>query len=169
LSASWREANFKQAKSDYEVAKILWTRPDVHRCHALHYLQMSTEKLARAFLAEEEPRWTHRGFVQFLRSLRREKENGWENLGKTHLKMPTRKAYQNFIDSLLPLAALIEELAPTLAGNSPNPEYPWRVGDEILAPVEHDFASIVIAHSHQIKKLMDFLLHHIFKAFEPAR
>lgn len=45
-----QEAFLAQASSDYEVFRILldFDRADVPACHPLHYLQMSTEKLAKA-------------------------------------------------------------------------------------------------------------------------
>jgi len=45
-----QEAFLAQASSDYEVFQILLDldRTVVPVCHPLHYLQMSTEKLAKA-------------------------------------------------------------------------------------------------------------------------
>lgn len=43
----------------------------VHHCHLLHYLQMATEKIAKAYYwrSNSPPPLSHGGFVQFLRFL----------------------------------------------------------------------------------------------------
>jgi hypothetical protein len=40
----------------------------------------------------------------------------------------------------VPLAEAIEDLAPALAGEGPNPEYPWPPSEPTVAPAEHLFA-----------------------------
>ncbi len=65
----WREAHFKQARSDYELLQVLM-RENAAFCHQLHYLQMATEKLAKGFSTSPggpQPLKVHRGFVNFLR------------------------------------------------------------------------------------------------------
>ncbi len=44
----WRTANLTQARSDFEMLQTL-SRQQAPPCHQLHYLQMSTEKLAKGF------------------------------------------------------------------------------------------------------------------------
>jgi hypothetical protein len=39
----------------------------------------------------------------------------------------------------IPLAEAVEDLAPTLAGDGPNPEYPWPQDAPRIAPAEHIF------------------------------
>jgi hypothetical protein len=46
---SWRDAFFVQAWSDYAVFEIMDDN-NYPRCHVLHYLQMTTEKLAKGYL-----------------------------------------------------------------------------------------------------------------------
>ena len=38
-----------------------------------------------------------------------------------------------------PLAQRVEDLAPALCQNGPNPEYPWPPDDPEVSPVEHEF------------------------------
>jgi hypothetical protein len=45
---TWRDAFLKQAHSDYSVYKKL-NELRLPLCHKLHYLQMATEKLAKAY------------------------------------------------------------------------------------------------------------------------
>src|SRR5437763_12873135 len=58
---------FDQAKSDFEIFQFLKGKP---ACHRLHYLQMCTEKLGKAFFFKKPPPYpSHAGFVKFLRNL----------------------------------------------------------------------------------------------------
>lgn len=43
---------------------------------------------------------------------------------------------------VLPLAYLVEQSAPDLAGDGPNPEYPWPRAMPETAPADYDFAAI---------------------------
>ena len=45
----WRTAYLEQAKSDYAMLLKL-NRDEAPLCHRLHYLQMTTEKMAKGFL-----------------------------------------------------------------------------------------------------------------------
>jgi hypothetical protein len=44
----WSDAFLTQARSDWQVFEHLYDS-DFPECHALHYLQMATEKLAKAY------------------------------------------------------------------------------------------------------------------------
>jgi len=44
----WSEAFLAQAKSDWQIYEHL-EKTSFSKCHALHYLQMATEKLAKAY------------------------------------------------------------------------------------------------------------------------
>ncbi len=46
---------------------------------------------------------------------------------------------QNWTRSVLPLAYQLERLAPTLANDGPNPEYPWPHANPQYAPVPFHF------------------------------
>jgi hypothetical protein len=45
-----------------------------------------------------------------------------------------------WIRSVLPIAYELERLAPDLANNGPNPEYPWPHVQPEFAPVDFDFS-----------------------------
>lgn len=67
---SWRTAYFVQAQSDYRVFREFRRRADIEICHKLHYLQMATEKLAKAFLSPHTggaPPRVHTALARFLR------------------------------------------------------------------------------------------------------
>ncbi len=66
------------------------------------------------------------------------------------------------IDSLLPMADMVEKLAPALAGQErPNPEYPWKDNNgDITAPVDFDFPLFSPKNQklNQLQLLFDQLL-----------
>ena len=74
----------RQALSDYNLFRQL--RHDRHEpCHILHYLQMATEKLSKAYLwrAGHPPPKTHTGFVRFLRALRDRNDQDLQRIAGT--------------------------------------------------------------------------------------
>ena len=142
---SWKEAFCKQAESDYtmfEQLNRLKTPGSV--CHQLHYLQMSTEKLAKAFSCPPggaPPRTTHAALARFLR-ISKGLPKLREQLGYGGSR--NYNAFVSYIDSLLPFAEKIESLAPEGRRlDKPNPEYPWKsqAGD-VIAPIDHPFREI---------------------------
>lgn len=52
MPLDWRAAYFQQAKSDYEMLLKLMSEEGTPACQSLHYLQMTTEKLAKGFLTQ---------------------------------------------------------------------------------------------------------------------
>jgi hypothetical protein len=124
-----------QARADFTVFELLRRQPDLPACHTLHYLQMATELLGKAHAWKHGPRAnTHRAFVSFLRSLstnrRAQKQLGFEGRNEN---------WEHLIRKSVPLAERIEDLAPALALDAPNPEYPWPRDDPQVAPAEYTF------------------------------
>ena len=121
---SWGQAFLDQARSDDRVRRLLNAGGTTPYCHQLHYLQMSTEKLAKAYGTPpngEPPPPVHEGLVNLLRLVRRSPDLR-RRLGFGR----DTASFDRFIVSLLPLARAIERLAPSFAGTTqPNPEYPW--------------------------------------------
>src|SRR5437899_5434722 len=108
---------FDQAKSDFEIFQFLKGKP---ACHRLHYLQMCTEKLGKAFFFKKPPPYpSHAGFVKFLRNLST-RRNIWRalNFGR-------REDLELYVRGIHQIAQDVESLAPQLADDGPNPEYPW--------------------------------------------
>lgn len=127
-----------QARSDvavFELLRDLCRQGDVPSCHALHYLQMATELLGKAYAWKHgPPRQTHRAFVRFLRGLVTNRE------AQTKLGFEGRnERWKQAIRKTVPLAEHVEDLAPALAGNGPNPEYPWPPAAPTSAPANHEF------------------------------
>lgn len=125
-----------QARADFVVFRLLRRDAALPACHALHYLQMATEKLGKAHAWRNGPQPnTHRAFVGFLRSRTTNRE------AQTLLGYSGRNAnWGHTLRKDATLAQRIEDLAPTLAGDGPNPEYPWPPGEPTHAPAEYEFA-----------------------------
>lgn len=124
-----------QARADFVVFRLLQARAELPTCHALHYLQMATELLGKAHAWRQAPQpMTHVAFVPFLRSLlsnrRAQKELGFEK---------RNEPWKRLIQASVPLGKRVEDLAPTLAVDRPNPEYPWARLDPANAPAEFTF------------------------------
>jgi hypothetical protein len=124
-----------QARSDFAVFELLKKRSELPCCHTLHYLQMATEKLGKAHAWKKGPiKQTHRAFVKFLRSVstnrKAQKQLGFEGKNEN---------WEHSIRKSAALAERIEDLAPALSQDGPNPEYPWPREAPEFAPVEHQF------------------------------
>ena len=111
-----------QAQTDFAVFELLRKDSNLPECHALHYLQMATEMLGKAYAWKHgRPRaTTHRAFVRFLRSLSSNR-NAQNELGF----QGQNQNWEQVIRKSIPLAERVERLAPALAQDEPNAEYPW--------------------------------------------
>lgn len=130
-----------QAKSDHG-AFLLFRRHGASQCHSLHYLQMATEKIAKAYLwrSGSPPPKQHAGFVHFLRLLGQIREKGDRQRIATLFTFTRFSDFRNWINRAgLPIAYDIERLSPTYADDGPNPEYPWPHREPRFAPVHHEF------------------------------
>lgn len=126
-----------QAKSAFAVYKLLSVENTLHHCHALHYLQMSTELLGKAGAWKNGPTdLSHKALVAFLRRLaankKAQKQLGYDGQNEN---------WAHTLRKIIPIAESLQKLAPTLAENGPNPEYPWPKYPEVpvTAPVEYNF------------------------------
>lgn len=124
-----------QARTDFMVFELFRKDSKIPHCHALHYLQMATEMLGKARAWRQGAlRNTHRAFVGFLRSLstNRHAQNrlGFERQNEN---------WMHLVRKSVPLAERIENLAPALCNDGPNPEYPWPSAAPAVAPAEHTF------------------------------
>ncbi len=153
-------AFYRQARSDWSV--FCQFRPDGPRwwvavrrawcgmvglrpfsfpvCHELHYLQMCTEKLSKAYY-KTDLRTAHAAFRRFLTDLPGN-SNVLRSLGFAAVADLTR-----WQGSVKPIVDAIEDLAPSIADNKglPNPEYPWPKANPTIAPVDHPFTAEMYA------------------------
>ncbi len=130
---------WQQARSDHGVLGLL-RRHGAAPCHQLHYLQMVTEKLGKAsfWRRGKPPDKNHAFFVEFLRSLGGFPQSRRQQIAGV-FGFPRFDDFQNWIRSILPLAYQLEHLAPSLAQNGPNPEYPWPHDAPIHTPATFEF------------------------------
>ncbi len=159
----WQMAFLKQARSDWEAYQR--TRQAVWpHCHRLHFLQMATEKLGKALLIGghsklKDVTHSHSAFVKFMHIAS-------NNYGlQSKLKMAKLQLKADF-SRLLPRAYDIEHLAPALAQDGPNPEYPWLdKSGQIYVPVDYSFPLTNSLQSHQGIKLLKYIEYSLM-AFE---
>ncbi len=133
----WQIAFLKQAQSDWEVyqkmRQMAWPT-----CYRLLFVQMAAEKLGKAVLIASQSSLatitqSHAAFVKLMRVA--------SNNRKLQNMLGMKKSQQRAqFKTLLPLADEIERLAPALAQNGPNPEYPWQdPSGNILVPADYPF------------------------------
>ncbi len=136
----YQQVWWEQTRADYKVLLLL-RRVGAAPCHQLHYLQMVTEKLGKAYFWRlgRPPRTTHASFVRFLQALDDRRAPDVDNIAGL-LGVGRSQDLENWIRTITPLAYDLERLAPDLAGaDNPNPEYPWPHAAPVHAPVSHPF------------------------------
>jgi hypothetical protein len=154
---TWQLAFLKQARADWEAYQRI-DDPTWPSCHRLHFLQMAAEKLGKALLVAgdmslERITHTHAAFVKFMR-VARKNHNLQKELGMTYSQITAH------FNRLLPMAYEIEVLAPTLAQDGPNPEYPWRdKSGHILVPVDYSFPQMKQLQSIPGTQLLKYIGH----------
>jgi len=145
------EAFRRQAASDFALFELLASgqRAAVAECHPLHYLQMATEKLAKAAFialgAEGFARYSHVAFSHLRQGLK-------QRAFAERLGFSTWTSYRAFLDGTAALCREIDELNPSVGPQrvgggpqeGPNCEYPWRGRDASgverwHTPAEHRF------------------------------
>ena len=148
---------WRQAASDHTAFLDLarGTRP---RCHALHHLQMSTEKLCKAYIwgSGQPPPRSHAGLSLFLRLLGQIARPDRERVART-LGFGRYADFQAWTASAAPLARDVERLAPDLAGDGPNPEYPWPHAAPAETPAEYRFPVWTELQSPRGRNLLRFV------------
>ncbi len=138
---SYQRLWFEQTLSDHSVL-ILLRKQDAAPCHQLHYLQMVTEKLGKAYFwrTGSPPPVSHVSFVRFLQLLDDRPRVEVDRIAKL-FGFSKAILLEAWIQNVSPLAHSLERLAPALAGiNGPNPEYPWPQNAPTHAPASFNFA-----------------------------
>ena len=132
---------WRQAPSDQALFVDL-RRRGVHECHLLHYLQMATEKLSKAYLwrSGHAPPRTHTGFVRFLRALLDRRPSAELERIANALGFRRSMDLDNWIRGVLPVAYSLQNIAPAEAGDGPNAEYPWPHDHPERCPADYSFA-----------------------------
>ncbi len=155
---AWADAYYKQASSDWALFKELQGRDDVPTCHAYHYLQMATEKLAKAYRFRDTTTdletllTSHVGFPRFLNTFLLSPQMREEYAGRHQQLESIRRDCHR-------LARAVEQLAPAVdRGAKPqNTEYPWAVGERVLAPIDHNFPYLSLLRGARGRLFLKFI------------
>ncbi len=138
----WQHAYARQAKADWAAYEVLLAAPHLPQCQSLHFLQMTCEKLCKAYLCSHkvEPRFlqTSHGFIagnlpEIFKDQRRRS------------KLRPLNPRSTLVRQVNNLSREIELLAPTVDSvrRPDNCEYPWEDGaGGVVAPAEHPFATL---------------------------
>ncbi len=129
----------------------LLTDEDAPLCQQLHYLQMTTQKLAKGLLTppggERYPN-THDAFVKFV-SVAKGRREIWSACG-----FRQAEPFFAYVNSLRPLAQAVKYLSPA-GGDHPNPEYPWKESGAIVSPLEYAFRDFNLRGAKMLKFIED--------------
>ena len=130
---------WEQSACDHQAFEDMRGRGG-NQCHLLQFLQMATEKIAKAYFwrSGSPPPRSHAGFVQFLRFLGQVRQRDRERIA---ILFTFRRFddFQSWIHSVLEIAYALERVTPDLANNGPNPEFPWPHAAPQFTPAAHDF------------------------------
>lgn len=138
---AWARAYARQSLSDWELYTLL-VKNNAPRCHQLHYLQMASEKIGKAYRFRDtstSPKKLlrqHGGFTKFFSAFL---------LSDRVSQMYESKAQLAFITPLCrQIARELETLAPAADPDKrpANPEYPWRQGSELFVPHDYEFPNL---------------------------
>lgn len=152
-----QEIWWRQTRSDKAVLELL-RREGADACHQLHYLQMVTEKLAKAYFWQKEvpPAKSHARFRSFSKALGGAPQSQRTRLIRT-FGFRKFKDFQNLINLVSPLAEALEGLAPALAQDGPNPEYPWPGDAPAHAPSDFAFPIWTELNKSRGRELINFI------------
>lgn len=151
----WSSAYLEQARSDWEMRSLM-EENSVADCHCLHYLQMATEKLAKAALLRggakpEDLKKSHKAFIRFLRSSAKS-----PSLRQTFGF--SARQLQESINGALPIAAEVERLVPGRDQLGSNAEYPWETpSGEVVVPASYEFPIVEELRRPQGRKLLKLI------------
>lgn len=133
----WARAFALQGASDLKVYEIL-SQARVESCHRLHYLQMATEKIAKAFRvgAGKLPprRKSHVAAAEFVKL--------YYHHGSMRTKYGGKHEQLTIVrDQMVIVASQIEKLAPAVDEEAvpENVEYPWATSVKLEVPCQHRF------------------------------
>src|SRR5439155_15411956 len=84
------------------------------------------------------PRRSHVSFVRFLQALDDRSGRDRTRIAKI-LGFGRAYDFEKWMPTITPLAHDLERLAPDLAGDGPNPEYPWPWAAPDCAPATYEF------------------------------
>ncbi len=142
-------------------------------CHSLHYFQMATEKLGKAYLwrTGTAPAANHVGFAQLMQGLGQVKGADERRRIANLFGFGRYKEFRSWIRLVMPIVHEVHKLAPACANDGPNPEYPWPHQQPTDTPAEYSFEiwqtltkgsgrSLIIFVKDAIQNFPEFAAHH---------
>lgn len=136
----WGLAYLSQSRSDFKLFLFLSSTEDIETCHALHFLQMATEKLSKGVMLLNGNKTladissTHSVLVDMMKLLDKNRD-----ISKM-LGFSKTDRMREYIKGLIPEADRIEKSAPALSQNGVNTEYPWLAPNRtVIAPADYEF------------------------------
>lgn len=154
---AWANAFAQQARSDWSLYLRLVERGEAV-CHALHFLQMACEKIAKAYrirdLSSDVAELTqhHVGFKRFVRAFLLSPAMRVEFEGRA-------QQLQAVLAAVSSLAGEIERLAPAVdrVARPDNAEYPWFDGAVVVVPCEYGFPNLSLLGAPQGRTLLNVI------------
>jgi hypothetical protein len=125
---------------------------------ALHYLQMATEKLAKAYrfrdtaTSIETLLTRHTGFPEFFNAFLLSPSMRTEYEGRSGQLRKIREDCGHF-------ARAVEQLAPAVdrEQHPANAEYPWCAGGRIVTPVRYGYPEIPLLKEARGRSFLNFI------------
>jgi hypothetical protein len=137
--AEWASAFAVQALSDLDAREILW-EGGAEKCHRLHFLQMSAEKVCKAHLMRENGYDAVRKIHSYVESVLPVIARHFSSLAQDSNYKPWQ------LRAIAKFARDIELLAPSCHEGETRPdnsEYPWLDGtDRVQTPCRYPFRHI---------------------------
>ncbi len=156
-SEVWRNAYARQAAADWRAYDVLRRSFGLPRCQSFHFLQMSCEKLCKAFLCGRgvNPRLlqTSHGYIAKNLPL-------IFQLEPERLKPHPLRSRSTLLKQIKNLSREIELLAPTVDSQRrpDNCEYPWEdAAGNVVVPAEHSFATLSLLSQPAGQELLKIL------------
>ena len=155
---SYQELWWQQAICDHDAFQRMRSL-GFAQCHTLQFLQMATEKIAKAHLwrSGHAPPKKHAVFVLFMRLLGQQIKNDHRARIAKLFAFSRFEDFQNWLFSVIPIAYALQQVTPDLSNDGPNPEYPWPHGKPLFAPAHHDFDVWTQLKTGQGRHLMRFV------------
>jgi len=163
----WAEAYARQGASDFRLYKQWLVIDDIPVCHKLHYLQMASEKLAKAYLlryssaSEELLRTSHKAFPVFIQAYYSSIRVRQSYRGRTAQLTSVRTGVHNIAREIEKLALAVDpQQTPS------NAEYPWDAGGRVIAPCDYSFPNLSSLWLHkgtgvELLKVVEDALSHL--------
>lgn len=168
---AFADAFAAQGRSDWRVYQYLASlqSPSFPVCHSFHYLQMATEKIAKAYRIRDTASDVddlarhHPGFEEFVNAFFRSPQIRSEYVGKD-------SALRALQTNAAALAREIEKLAPATDRSAApeNAEYPWERDDCVFRPCEYGYPNLSFLKAHSGRATMN-MISRAFSDYETLR